>query len=218
MACQDNFGLAALICKDGAGRCERGPARVKVHWVSRLDPARHTGASQCAREVSHGYFHPSDEFHQRHGGGVHKGAGTTRADDHTAGFLVCAIVLRDEYLWHERERDQRLAASDVGAGCCVPCCQHMYPRDLCFLEMEAGLKVGCSRSVFWMTTDKSGLGIYGKSPLDGDRGVRYSGIALTSVREHRAMVTLISPYTTLISLVQKVRLSPACRIRHCLGR
>jgi hypothetical protein len=46
---------------------------------------------------------------------IYQGAGTTRADDHTAGFSIYAIVLRDEHLWHEREKDQRLAVSDVGS-------------------------------------------------------------------------------------------------------
>jgi hypothetical protein len=122
MAREDDLGLAASICKDRARLCESELARVKVYRVSRLDPTRHPSASQCAREISHGLFYPSDEFHQRHGGGVHQGPGTTRVDDHTAGFPICAIVLRDGHLWHECKRDQRLAASDVVAGCCVSCC------------------------------------------------------------------------------------------------
>jgi hypothetical protein len=44
------------------------------------------------------FFHPSNEFYQRHGGGIHQVAGTIRADDHSAGFSVCAIVFRDEHL------------------------------------------------------------------------------------------------------------------------
>ena len=79
-----------------------GFARVKVYWVSGLDLARDPGANQCAGEVSHGFFHPSDDFHQRHEGGFHQGPSTTRADDHTAGFPICAIFLGDGYLWHKR--------------------------------------------------------------------------------------------------------------------
>jgi hypothetical protein len=103
-------------------RCEREFARVKVYRVSRLDPTNHPSASQCAREISHGLFYPSDEFHQRHEGGVHQRVNTTTADDHTASSPICTIVFRDGHLWHERERDQRLAAPDVGAGCCVSRC------------------------------------------------------------------------------------------------
>ena len=124
-------------------RCEREFARVKVYRVSRLDPTNHPSASQCARAISHGLFYPSDEFHQRHEGGVHQGVNTIRADDHTASSPIRTIVFRDGHLWHERERDQRLAAPDVGAGCCVSRCWRVYLRDSFPLEMEADLKVGC---------------------------------------------------------------------------
>jgi hypothetical protein len=36
-----------------------GFARIKVYWVFELDLATDPGASQCARETSHGFFHPS---------------------------------------------------------------------------------------------------------------------------------------------------------------
>ena len=98
MARQDDFEVAAAVGEGRASRCERGFARLKVYWISGLDLARDPGANQCAREVSHGFFHPSDEFHQRHEGGAHQGPSTIRADDHSTGFSTCAIFLRDGYL------------------------------------------------------------------------------------------------------------------------
>ena len=122
MALQDDFGLAAAIYKDRASRCEIELVRIKAHWVSRLDLTRCPGASYCTPEASSVLFYHSDEFHQRHEGGVHQGVNTIRADDHPASSPIRTIVFRDGHLWHERERDQRLAAPDVGADGCISCC------------------------------------------------------------------------------------------------
>ena len=62
MARQDDFEVAAAVGEGRASRCERGFARLKVYWISGLDLARDPGANQCAREVSHGFFHPSISF------------------------------------------------------------------------------------------------------------------------------------------------------------
>ena len=148
---------------------------------------------------------------------IYQGAGTTRADDHTAGFSVCAIVLRDEHLWHERERDQRLAVSDVGAGCCVLCYQHVYSRDCFLLKMKPDLRVGCFRTVSWMTS-RPGFRVHEGSALKGDRRVSHSGIAIISVWKLRTMVTLVSSHTALAALSPTTQYFPASRIQHRLGR
>ena len=102
---------------------------------------------------------------------------TRRADDHTTGFPICAIVFRDGHLWHERERDQWLVAPDVGAGCCVSCCQHLYSRDSFPMEMEVELKISCLRSAL---SDDLQTGV-----MDGyTRGVLWREHACQTFRYH----------------------------------
>jgi hypothetical protein len=60
-------------------------------------------------------------------------------------------------------------ASDVSAGCYVPCCQYRYSGDSVRLEMEVELKVGCPRSVVCMTTYMTGVWCIRVEYFGGDR-------------------------------------------------
>jgi hypothetical protein len=73
-------------------------------------------------------------------------------------------------------------------------------------------------SVFWMKTYTPGFGIHEWSILKGIRRVKYSGIALSSVRRHETMMTLTSSRTTLVALFPTTQLFPARRIQRRLGR
>jgi hypothetical protein len=57
--------------------------------------------------------------------------------------------------------------------------------------MEADLKVGCLITVLDYDL-QIGVGMYEGSGLEGVRRLRYFGITLISVREHRIMATFIS--------------------------